>query len=367
MITPPLRIAMISYPMLFQHSGGLQVQVRETIAALVKLGVEARLVDPTRDRLVDYDIIHVFSAINGNHRIVESARALGVGVVVSPLIQPHWNKRLAMLARLLESLVGRLTAWNVKTEYRQIASALHGADALVALGDVEKRSIMDAFRIDKESIRVIPNGIPERFFRGNPSTFRQATGIHSDFVLCVASINTYKNQLGLARALEGSGLPLVLIGPCQDHDRSYLGQLSRHSHVRYLGGMDYTDPLLASAYAAATVFCLPSNSEVMPLSVMESLAAGTPVVMTRNHAMDVSGMREVCTEVCPSRPHEIGVAIHAFVESRPVAERCREAVRGFTWEAVAEQLRQCYQDVLQMRQAGDPAPGSQPAMEPGWT
>jgi hypothetical protein len=75
-----MRVGILSYPMLFQRDGRLQVQVREAIEALnrIALGparapIEAELVDPFRSRLDDYDVVHVFAAVNGNHR--RSARA----------------------------------------------------------------------------------------------------------------------------------------------------------------------------------------------------------------------------------------------------------------------------------------------------
>jgi len=45
-----MRIGILSYPMLFQREGGLQIQVRETVAALNHLdaSMSAELVDPAR-------------------------------------------------------------------------------------------------------------------------------------------------------------------------------------------------------------------------------------------------------------------------------------------------------------------------------
>jgi hypothetical protein len=61
-----MRVGILSYPMLFQREGGLQIQVSSTIAALQRLsvpGLRVELVDPNRQRLDQFDLIHVFSAI----------------------------------------------------------------------------------------------------------------------------------------------------------------------------------------------------------------------------------------------------------------------------------------------------------------
>ncbi|MCB1960090.1 MAG: glycosyltransferase family 4 protein [Rhodocyclaceae bacterium] len=341
-----MRIAILSYPMLFQAQGGLQIQIAESISALKRRSVDAALINPNIDQLVNFDLIHVFSAINGNHRIIEQAKAFGLPAVCSPLIQPHWTTSLGRRSRALETLVGKLTGWEVKTEYRQIASCLSNSDALLALGETEKASIVNAFGIAPDRIRIVPNGIPGRFFAATPDLAHERLASAQAFILCVAKISPHKNQLALARATAASKLKLVIAGECLPAYKAYLDELLAFDHVTYLGKLSYDDPLLPSLYAAARVFCLPSHSEVMPLCVMEALAAGTPAVMTQHHCMDLSTMRAVVTEVSPTDELAIEKAVRAFVAHVPSAEDCRAAVASFTWDSVAEKIHQTYEEVL---------------------
>lgn len=341
------RVAVLSYPMLFQNQGGLQVQVLETVGALQRLGVDARIIDPSRDKLADFDLVHIFSAINGNHRIAEQAKAIGKPVITSPLIQPHWTRALGRKAHWLESLVGRLTHWEVKTEYRHIRSCLENSDKLVALGSLESRCIIEAFDIPPTRIEIIPNGIPERFFTADLQLFQSSTGIAPGFVLCAASINPYKNQAGLVSALKDLDIRIVLIGPCLEANRRYLDSMTAQPNVTYLGSLAHDDPLLAAAYAAAGLFCLPSQSEVMPLSVMESLAAGTPVVMTRHHGMDLGGFKHLVQEVSPSDGAAIRAAVEHFLKNPPESAACQAAVQHLTWDAVGTALLTCYNQLMQ--------------------
>jgi len=209
-----MNVAVLSYPMLFQRQGGLQIQIMETISALNKLGIQATLFNPLQDKLGDYDLIHVFSAINGNYRVVEAAKDIGKPVVVSPLIRPDWTRFTGMRERFLDRLVGKSTDWHVKTTYREIHYCLQASDAVVALGAVEKRSITEAFLIDPNKVSVIPNGIPQRFFEAKAQLFIEKYAIEPGFVLSVAAINPHKNQLALVEALKDSGLKVVLIGSC---------------------------------------------------------------------------------------------------------------------------------------------------------
>lgn len=343
-----MKVAMLSYPMLFQTQGGLQIQILESIAALQRRGVAAELVDPNVRHLTEFDIIHIFSAINGNQRIAEHAKAFGLPVVTSPLIRPHWNRALGRRGRLLESIAGHLTGWAIKTEYRYIESCLRNSDILLALGEIERRSIVDAFHIPAERIRVVPNGIPARFFRADPALARERLGSDESFLLCVATIDTHKNQLALARSTKKTGYRIVFVGECLPVNQPYLDQLRAFPHVTYLGKMDYQEPLLASLYAAADVFCLTSHSEVMPLCVLEALAAGTPVVTTRHHCMDLAGTEGLIIEIEPTDEAAIASAIASLVAARPDPDRCRAAVKQYTWDAVAELIHHAYIDVLKM-------------------
>jgi len=340
-----MKVAICSYPMLFQAQGGLQIQVLETRAALNRLGVEATIINPYSDRLKNYDLVHVFSAINGNYRIAEIAKSLGLKVITSPLIQPHWTKSFGRKARFIDRLVGKVTGWDVRTEYHQINAFLNYSDHIIALGEIERLAIKDAFLQPLEKISVIPNGIPSRFFKAN-SDLANEKGIKSGFVLTVGTISSHKNQLATVEALERSKPPIVLIGQTPSSQREYLNSCLAHSNVNYLGGVDYENPLLPSVYAAAGVFCLSSQSEVMPLSILESLAAGTPVVATKNHCMDLGGMKDVLIEVDPNNRKQICEAILYFLSNKPSIESCQAPVRGLSWDTVGKAILGCYKKVL---------------------
>lgn len=340
-----MRIGILSYPMLFQTLGGLQIQVKETLRALRDVGIDATLFDPSKTHITEFDLLHIFSAINGNYRIAEHAAAFGMPTLVSPLIQSHWTRQFGAKARMLESLVGRMTGWLVHTEYREIETCLRSAQHLVALGSAEKRAIVDGFRIPPAAISIVPNGIADRFFAPERELFCRRHGVSPGYVLNVATIDPYKNQLALAEALAGTGVELVVIGPCLDIYRDYLVKVCEHPHVRYVGPLDYADPALPSAYAAASVFCLPSQAEVMPLTVLESLATGTPAVMTKHHGMDLGTVPQALAFVEPGDRDAIRDAVLSM-RAAADADACLEVARRHTWRAVAEALIEIYESVI---------------------
>jgi glycosyltransferase involved in cell wall biosynthesis len=343
-----MRIGILSYPMLFQREGGLQVQVRETVSALNHLdaSMTAELVDPSRQKLVEFDVIHVFSAINGNFRVVESAVELGVPVVLSPLVSPTWNRNAGLRARVADRLAGRISAYNLQTSYAQTKRALQLADLVIALGEAEREAIVSGFLTERAKIRVFPNGISRQFFNARPELFRHRTGIVGPFVLTVGSVSEYKNQLGLAQALEGSELPMLMIGPVSRDNQDYLQRVLKSPWTRWLGALDHEDPLLASAYAAASVVALPSQGEVFPLSVLEALAAGTPVVMTQDSALHLEASGSMLRKVAWNDRAGQREAILALAARPPERAGVQAMVEQFTWQRVAAQVAACYRELV---------------------
>ncbi|MES2298301.1 MAG: glycosyltransferase [Pseudomonadota bacterium] len=355
-----MRVGITSYPMLFQRDGGLQVQLRETMSALRRLPcaaarpIQVELIEASRTDLAEYDLVHIFSVINGNHRIAEAAAEAGVPLIISPLVQPGWDRAWGRRARLADRVLGSLTRWQVQSTYAHMRTALELAHEVIALGEAERRAIIEAFQIDGRKVRIIPNGISSQFHGADGDLFRARTGIVTPFVLMVGAISPYKNQLGLAMALADLGLPLVLIGDACEADQGYLMQVRSMRALSWLGPLAHTDPLLASAYGAASVFALPSQGEVMPLAALEALAAGTPVVLTRASALCLPDSDFALKRVAWDDGAAQRRAVMALVSHPPARERVRALVRDLTWDAVAIQLGACYGELVhrQSRRAG---------------
>lgn len=343
-----MRVALISYPMLFQRVGGLQIQLLETVSALVRCGVDASLFDWRSDRLDKYDVVHVFGAVNGNHRIVEAAKTAGRRVVLSTVMGPPFSRRDRLFSELGESAIGRLTGWRIHTSYAQIMAALNGADRIIALGDAEREMLCRSYRVPAEKLSVVPNGISHRFFEADPSIFSAKWDIPNPWVVCVASVSPFKNQLSLVRAMSGTGIHVVIVGPVLAENQSYLDQcLAEGEDVTYLGLVDYNDAMLPSIYAAATVYALPSASEVMPLGVLEALAADTPAVVTRNCSLDLADKAGVLHYVDPNDLSAIRKAVEAHIAAygEAVGGGRADYVRRFNWDDVAADIVKIYESV----------------------
>jgi glycosyltransferase involved in cell wall biosynthesis len=351
-----MRVAVLSYPMLFQTSGGLKMKVGRTVDALVRRGVEARLIDPVRERLRDFDVVHVFAPYNGNHRLVEQARDDGLPVVLSTILNPPFSRWEGIRARFLSRVVGRLTEWHVTTSFQQMSNAMQLANHLVVLGSIERRMLTDGYLVPSDKISIVQNGIGEEFFRATPDAFLARWPMRRPFVLHTGLIGDVKNQLGLVRALKGVDVDIVLVGQAAASTRDYLAACLAEGgdRVHYLGELPHGE-LIASACAASAVVAIPSRHEGMPNSILEALASDRPAVLTDNHTMDFALPQGVAAQVAPDDHAAIRRAVTGFLANPPAPGLARAVVADKSWDTVAQQLEEIYRRVLAGAAAPAPA------------
>jgi phosphatidylinositol alpha-mannosyltransferase len=108
--------------------------------------------------------------------------------------------------------------------------------------------------------------------------------------------------------------------------------------------IDQTDAL-ARAYRSAWATVLPAIHEAFGLVLLESLAAGTPVVAARSGASgEVAG--DGTGELFePDDEEDLARAMRAALElskSPESAERCREQARRYDWDRVVERYERVY-------------------------
>ncbi|HEX7880421.1 MAG TPA: glycosyltransferase, partial [Candidatus Eisenbacteria bacterium] len=176
-------------------------------------------------------------------------------------------------------------------------AALPAFTNVMAVADAQKRYLIDHLSIPAERVVVIRNGVDVAAFattaerRANADALRATWGIPSGAAVLgvVAALRPEKGHADLFSIL-GRESPLgqthlVLVG--EGDERSPLEALAARlapGRIHFLGARaDVADIL-----PALDVVVLPSKPlvETLPLSVMEAMAAGRPVVATRVGALE---------------------------------------------------------------------------------
>jgi glycosyltransferase involved in cell wall biosynthesis len=147
------------------------------------------------------------------------------------------------------------------------------------------RVATDIWRLNRRALRHVPNGIdPERFAAPPDESLVGRIGA-PDGRLTIGSLGGLRREKNLARLLHAfaalpAGLPARLIIAGQGPELSSLMALATAlkiaDRVLLMGPIDRPERLLGFF----DVFALSSDTEQMPYSILEAMAAGLPIVAT---------------------------------------------------------------------------------------
>lgn len=195
-----------------------------------------------------------------------AARRAGVPVVVSALHSTGWPDGVGRLNRAL-------TGWT---------------DAFIGVAAAHGQYLVERERFPAEKVLVIPNGIDvERFAaaEGRDAVRRQlAIEPTAPVVGIVAALRPEKNHelflqvaARVRRDFPQAQFLVVGDGPLRPRLVQVAAELGLAGAVHFLGNRDDVPDVLA----ALDVFLLTSRMEANPVSVLEALATGKPVVAPR--------------------------------------------------------------------------------------
>lgn len=228
----------------------------------------------------------------------------------------------------------------------------------VVLSHAFGRLLEERHGVPGDRIRVIPGGVDTARFAPTLTRHeaREKLGWPTDRPIAVV-VRRLVRRMGLedligAVRLARQVVPDILLviagtGPLADELTSRAADIA--NNVKFAGYVPDED--LPAAFRAADVSVVPSVAlEGFGLIVAESLAAGTPVLVT-----DVGGLPETVaglSEACVIRERGaqgIAAALRDVIYGRlalPSADACvRHARRCFDWPIVADQVRAAYSEV----------------------
>ena len=347
-----MKIAFYSYPSAFQNPGGGEIQLLKTKEHLEKLGAEVRLFNQWDDRFDEYDVLHVFGSVKDCVGLMQTAKNKGVKVALSSIFWSSFKraiheggsakKKAELFARhLTKLLLPQLSTGRRKT--------MMLSDIIFPNSEAEKKQLVRLFGMSEDKIRIVPNGIEQRFFVASSQAFAGKLGIVG-FVLAVGRIEPRKNQLNLIRALKDSDKKLVIIGdPVSDYT-DYYKKCRKESgeNVVFLDGIKHGDGLLASAYASCGVFVAPGWFETPGLAALEAAAAGASIAITR-YGCTGEYFGDCAAYFDPSDINDIKEAILKAAEIKDERkESLRKRIREkYLWENVALETLKGYESITE--------------------
>ncbi len=221
---------------------------------------------------------------------------------------------------------------------RSFRAALTAYHAVLALSPGHARYLVERERVPEAKVRVVPNGIALERFAALPgrNAAREALDLplEAEVVGSVAMLRPEKNQLLLLEAAAAlrprhPRLTVVLVG--EGCERAVLEARAARPDldgaVRFLGAREDV-PALLPAFDLFALSSLPAV-ETQPVSVLEAMAAGVPVVATR--VGDLAALLEegAAGALVPSADREALSGALAGLLADP-ARRAALAARGRT-------------------------------------
>jgi glycosyltransferase involved in cell wall biosynthesis len=286
--------------------------------------------------------------------------------IATGLLAGHHRKPMMVSAHgMLETWALRNKSWK-KWPYSLLVERpnLRRAAVLRALTQAEAGDYRRFGLVNP--VAIIPNGV-DAAGEASPKVFFEAWPELKDrrIVLYLSRIH-YKKGVDLlvkAWAQVAARFPdahLVIAGPDFEGTQAIIEQLIRdlsiESRITFTGAV-YGD-LKASLLHAASVFILPSHSEGFSVAVLESLAAGVPVVITKGCNFPDVGINDAGWVISPVIG-EISIALSEALESSKsdLQTRGQNGLRlvqsKYSWPKIGEQMADVYDWML-----GGPRPTS---------
>ena len=248
--------------------------------------------------------------------------------------------------------------WKTKKIIRRIVSCW--SSKIIILNEKQRSEFM-SYGFDDERLVLIHTGVDVNEFDRDidKKNLKNGLGLNVDdmIILSLSLLNKRKNIKLLIKAFSivaQREMPCKLIIAGDGSERLNLERLAKELNISdkvIFTGVIKSREGVAELMKCADVFVLTSLVEGLPLTILESMAARTPVISTK-----VGAVPEVIENgknglLASYKPSEIADAIIKVISDSAFAEKISENAfetikSGYTWEHVAIKNIECYLSVL---------------------
>lgn len=354
--------------------GGVETHCEELFPRLVEKGVDVSLIRRSRyinDNLSEWKgvkllnidcpkkkkfeaIVHTFKAIwkakrcgteivhihaIGPALLTPFAKLLGLRVVFThhgpDYDRDKWGKSAKLMLKLGERL------------------GCMFADDVIVISNVIKHLIDDKYnRVD--NVHLIYNGVPAPELCDQPEYFRSLGIEKGKFVLGMCRFVPEKNLHHLIEAFQllkqkgecPADVRLVLAGDTDFEDEYSLGlkQQAKEANVVLTGFVK--GQKLHSLLTNALCYCLPSSHEGLPISLLEAMSYGLPVVVSDIPANLEVGLERNCYFSC-GNVQELADRLKVIVKLPQ--QRISYDMTKYDWDNIADSVLSVYNRSLKQQ------------------
>lgn len=276
----------------------------------------------------DYDVVHVH--VSRDLTTLPAARLLPSAVPL--VLQTHG------MIRASHNRMAPLVDWGFTKP------ALRRADVVLTLNEAESRDIASLEPLARAS--VLRNGLPD------PADVAITHPTQPPEVLYLARLHPRKQPDVFVDAAKlclrvGTRARFALVGPDQGMARKLAEQIGDDSPNIQIEG-PITPNRVSDRMARATIYVLPSKDEPFGMTILEAMAVGTPVIVTRGGELSPIVERAGAGVVVEDGPTFLSAAIRALLDNpqrrRQMSSSGKDYVRRhFHISTVVDELFEHYE------------------------
>jgi glycosyltransferase involved in cell wall biosynthesis len=362
--------------------GGVEKVVFEVSRRLVRMGVDVTVITLNTVTAKSFEILEGIKVYRC--RPISLTETAGVQLTVSPslplkiieickLEKPdiiHANNRFfftticgAMLKKIMDKplvttlhlgpvLLGRRLFDFIINAYEKTVSKLiiQNSDEIVAVSSAVMKHAL-SLGAPSSKVKVIPNGVDLEEFK--PRREFEKTEVKK--IIFVGRLFPNKGIQYLVKAA-----PIVLAkhpyvefiivgrGPMEAELRNMVKRLNIEHAFKFLGIV----PSVPEVMNQCDIFVRPSLTEGMPLTILEAMACGLPVIASKipgSSEVVKDGETGILVEV--GNVEKLSNAIIRLLEDENYAEKIRTRAyefvkKHYSWDRIAEEYLKTYSDVL---------------------
>ena len=214
----------------------------------------------------------------------------------------------------------------------------------VALSPKVQATILSFYGLKEEQVPMIYNGVDL-----GKCCLKEQYGLSKPAgLLHIGRFNEQKNHKGLLEAFAqivktfpDCCLQLIGDGDLEEETRNHVKDLGLQEKVLFLGNQTNVYPFLQEA----DLFLLPSKFEGMPMTIIEAMGTGLPIV-----ASAVGGVPDMLEDgvsgiLVPCDPDAVAQAVLQLLEQKDLREKLGTHALENSRRFSAEYMAQCYCDI----------------------
>lgn len=216
----------------------------------------------------------------------------------------------------------------------------------VALSEKIRETVVEEYKIDSQDIPVVYNGVPL-----DKCLIKEDYSIDSNriAILHVGRFAAVKNHIELINAVcelkkEINGVVLQLIGDgeMKSDIKKHIADRKAENYIEVLGLKDNVFPY----FQQADIFVLPSIYEGIPMTLIEAMGSGLPIIASR-----VGGIPDMISDgkeglLCEPNAHSIIEKIKKMITDKDLRKTCAQGARNkahyFSAKTMGEEYEHLY-------------------------